>query len=107
MDRKSHAERVIDYATRKLGHFPTEAEFNAMAEAGDFEHLLVTPEEEENAAEQYRLGQAQTILDVFEKTHGRPAKTLEELDKWVGSPEGDAALAPYRMPDGKITPTYR
>ena len=106
MDRKSPTERMIDYATRKLGHFPTEAEFNAMAEAGEFENLLVTPEEDKNAAEQYRLAQAQTIMDVFEKTHGRPAQDLEELNKWVGSPEGDAALAPYRKPDGKITRTY-
>jgi hypothetical protein len=44
------------------------------------------------AAEAYRLAQAQKILDVFEAANGHPARTME-LEKWVGSPEGQAALA--------------
>jgi hypothetical protein len=58
----------------------------------------------ESDAHQYRLAQAQKILDVSEDAHGRPADTLEELTAWASSPEGKAALAYDRTPDGKIIP---
>jgi hypothetical protein len=52
----------------------------------------------------YRLAQAQKLLDVFEEAHGRPAQTYEELEDWAGSPEGKAALAYHRTPNGTIIP---
>jgi hypothetical protein len=55
-------------------------------------------------AEQYQLMQAQKMLDLFTGFHGRPAKTMEELEAWIGSPEGEAATAYDRTPDGKIIP---
>jgi hypothetical protein len=56
-------------------------------------------------AENYQLAQAQKILDVFQAANGRPARTIEELEKWVGSPEGQAALAIHHNPKtGKIDP---
>jgi hypothetical protein len=55
-------------------------------------------------AHRYRLAVAQKMLDVFEDAHGRPARTLEELSDWAASPEGRAALAYDRKPDGTIIP---
>ena len=55
-------------------------------------------------AEKYRLAQAQKLLDLFEGANGRPARTVEELERWVGSPEGRAATACDRGKDGKIIP---
>jgi hypothetical protein len=54
---------------------------------------------DKEAAEAYRLLQAQRILDLFEKDRGRPARTIEELDAWVGSPEGQALLAINKNPE--------
>jgi hypothetical protein len=56
------------------------------------------------AAHAYRVAQAQKILDVFEDTHGHPAHTMQELTEWTASPEGKAALAPFRTLDGTIDP---
>jgi hypothetical protein len=47
---------------------------------------------DKEAANAYRLAQAQRILDIFETTNGWPARNLEELTKWTTSPEGQAAL---------------
>lgn len=58
----------------------------------------------EDFAERYRHAQAQKLLDLFEGAHGRPASTVEELEQWVASPEGRAALAYDHTPDGKIIP---
>jgi hypothetical protein len=58
----------------------------------------------QEAAHQYRLAVAQKILDLFEAANGRPARTCAELDKWVGSDAGRAAMAYDRGPDGKIIP---
>jgi hypothetical protein len=55
-------------------------------------------------AEAYRTAQAQTMLDLFEITHGRPARTTEELAGWLDSPQGKEATANFRGPDGKIIP---
>jgi hypothetical protein len=35
----------------------------------------------------------------------RPAQTVHELEAWVGSAEGQKALAYDRAPDGKIIPS--
>jgi hypothetical protein len=58
--------------------------------------------ENEKDAEAYRLAQAQRMLDLFETANGHPARSLEELEKWVVSPEGQAALANNRNP-GRVT----
>jgi hypothetical protein len=55
-------------------------------------------------AEEYRLAQAQKLLDLFAGAHGRKAKTIKELEAWVSSPAGKAALAYDQTPDGKIIP---
>jgi hypothetical protein len=52
----------------------------------------------------YRNRQAQKVLDLFKDAKGRPAKSIEELEAWVASPEGRRALAYDRTPDGKIIP---
>jgi hypothetical protein len=44
------------------------------------------------------------LLDLFRAATGRPARTPEELNAWLGSPEGKAATAYDRTPDGKIIP---
>ena len=56
------------------------------------------------AAEAYRLAQAQKMLDLFEDAHGRPARTIEELSEWTVSAEGERATAYDRSQDGKIIP---
>jgi hypothetical protein len=44
---------------------------------------------EEDDAHAYRLVQTQELLDLFQAAHrGRPARTVEELEEWAGSPEG-------------------
>ena len=55
-------------------------------------------------AQKHREAQAQKLLDLFEGAHGRKAKTVEELEAWVASPEGKAALAYDHTPDGKVIP---
>jgi hypothetical protein len=57
-----------------------------------------------DASDVYRIAQPQTLLDVFQSEKGRHAKSVEELSEWTGSPEGKAALASHRRPDGKIRP---
>jgi len=43
---------------------------------------------EEHNAHAYRLAQTQEVLDLFQAAHrGRPARTVEELEEWAGSPE--------------------
>jgi hypothetical protein len=66
--RKSPAERMLDYATRKLGHRPTQDEFDAMAAAGEFDNLLTTPQEDAQDADEYRRAQMQKVLSTT--THG-------------------------------------
>lgn len=58
----------------------------------------------EEAAHQYRLRQMQKLLDLFEDSNGRPARTCVELDEWVGSDAGRAAMAYDTGVDGKIIP---
>jgi hypothetical protein len=50
----------------------------------------------------YRLLQVKKILALFKGARGRDARTVEGLDKWIGSPKGKAALAYDHDPDGKI-----
>jgi hypothetical protein len=56
------------------------------------------------AGKKYRFAQIQKMLDIFEQAHGRPAETIEEFEKWSGSPEGHAALAYDHDASGKIIP---
>jgi hypothetical protein len=53
---------------------------------------------DKEAAEAWRLLQAQRILDLFAKAKGYDARTIEELEAWVGSPEGQAVLALNKNP---------
>jgi hypothetical protein len=52
----------------------------------------------------YRLAQAQKIVSLFVTAHRRQPKDSAELDKWIGSPAGKAALALHTGRDGKIIP---
>lgn len=56
------------------------------------------------AAEKYQLKQAEKILSLFEDMHGRPARTMEELDAWAGSPDGKRYLADFHDRQGKVIP---
>jgi hypothetical protein len=58
---------------------------------------------DEEDAHKYRLARAETMLKLFEEAHSHPV-TVEELENWVASPEGQEALAYYRQPDGKARP---
>lgn len=49
-------------------------------------------------ADEYRVVQAENLFNLFQEAKGRPAKTFEELEEWLGSPEGEAALAYDRTP---------
>ena len=52
----------------------------------------------------YRVAQAGKIISVFTATYGRPPHDSAELEKWMVSLEGAAALASHTGPDGKILP---
>ena len=44
---------------------------------------------EDYDAHAYRLAQVKKLLYLVKVAHrGRPARTVEELEEWVGSPEG-------------------
>jgi len=45
-----------------------------------------------NKPVEYRIPQAQKILDLYEEANGRPATTLEELIKWLSTAAGKAAM---------------
>jgi hypothetical protein len=47
---------------------------------------------EKSDAEVYRLAQAQKLLGLFEIAHGRPATSIDELTRWMQSPEGEAVV---------------
>jgi hypothetical protein len=52
----------------------------------------------------YRIKRAQKLLDVFEEINGRPAQTVQELEIWVASPAGKAALSENEGQGGTIIP---
>jgi hypothetical protein len=56
------------------------------------------------AARKHKIAQAQKLIDLFTEANGRPPRSAEELNKWVSSPEGKAATAYDRTPDGKVIP---
>jgi hypothetical protein len=58
----------------------------------------------EEKTEQYRLRQAEKILNLFATAQGHPARSTEELIQWVSSPEGKEILAQHHGPDGAIIP---
>jgi hypothetical protein len=56
-------------------------------------------------AKAYRLLQAEKLLELFKGSHkGRPVQTMQELVEWLASPEGVAATADDRDPNGKVIP---
>jgi hypothetical protein len=59
---------------------------------------------QQQMAERYRLAQAQKLIDLFEDAHAKPLNSMGELEQWVASPEGRAALALHCDKDGKIIP---
>jgi hypothetical protein len=49
---------------------------------------------EQYDAQTNRLAQVQNLLTLFKAAHrGRPARTLEELEEWVGSPAGQQLIS--------------
>jgi hypothetical protein len=50
-----------------------------------------------NKPDEYRIPQAQKLLDLYEEANGRPATTLEELIKWLSTAAGKAAIAYGRV----------
>jgi hypothetical protein len=65
---------------------------------------IVANELDQAAARLGKIRLAQKLLDLFEGANRRPASTREELEQWVASPEGRAAVADDRGKDGKIIP---
>jgi hypothetical protein len=57
---------------------------------------------DEQAANAYRLRQAEKILQIFKTDQGRQVESMEELELWAGTARGQAALARHR--NGKIVP---
>jgi hypothetical protein len=55
-------------------------------------------------AHRYRCRCVEKLLALFEGDNGRPARTVLELEQWLGSARGKAATAYDRTPDGKIIP---
>jgi hypothetical protein len=41
--------------------------------------------DEDDAAHAHRMAQVQKLLDAFEGAHGRPARTVQELNEWAAS----------------------
>jgi hypothetical protein len=99
MDRKKKAAQLLDDTFTKIhkraprnheefdlwlkGYSETEAGKQMLRQMGE-----ILGETVEQAAHQHRLDQAQKNLDAFREAHKRPAKTIEELEAWVGSREG-------------------
>jgi hypothetical protein len=48
---------------------------------------------DEQVAEEYLLKRAKQMAALFEEAHRRPARTVEELNEWVRSPERKHWLA--------------
>jgi hypothetical protein len=59
---------------------------------------------EKEAAEQYRLRQADKLLALFKEANGRPPVTVKELEEWLGSPSGKASTARHHNQEGQIIP---
>jgi hypothetical protein len=55
-------------------------------------------------ADKWRLKQAEKILDLFKDAHGRPARTIQELEDWACSPDGRRYRKDFQDRDGKIIP---
>jgi hypothetical protein len=55
--------------------------------------------DEDDAADAHRLAQVRKLLDAFEGAHGRPARTVQELNEWAASPEGTARLMAISSPE--------
>jgi hypothetical protein len=59
---------------------------------------------DKEAAHAWRLLQAQKLLDLYANANGHPARTAEELERWLASTAGKAATTYDHTPDGKIIP---
>jgi hypothetical protein len=46
-----------------------------------------------NKPDEYRIPQAQKLLDLYEEANSRPATTPEELIKWLSTAADKAAIA--------------
>ena len=63
-----------------------------------------TETDQRKFAERYWTAQAQKILDLFQAVKGKPAQSVPELEQWVKTPQGKAALARHHDKNGKIDP---
>ena len=50
--------------------------------------------------EAYRLQRMEKLLELFKEANGREPTSVEDLERWVASPEGRAAAAANRNNDG-------
>jgi hypothetical protein len=66
------------------------------------QHRARAVREMESAAQEHRLAQARMIIALFEVVNGRPARTMEELERWTASAPGRELMAQHRDADGKI-----
>jgi hypothetical protein len=57
---------------------------------------------EKQAAEQYRLAQANRMRACFQQFQGRPAKTTDELNNWYVEHQDEVP----RDDRGKVVPLY-
>jgi hypothetical protein len=48
---------------------------------------------DEEAAREHRRAQAQKLIELFTGANGRRPKNPQELERWLVSPKGKAALA--------------
>ena len=47
----------------------------------------------ERVVHQFCLKHAEKVLEVFEAAHGRPARSVAEVEEWVASSRGKRAIA--------------
>jgi hypothetical protein len=56
--------------------------------------------------DRYQHVQILKLLDLFQGANGRLPSTVEELNAWLLTPEGEGATAYDSTPDGKIIPDF-
>ena len=54
--------------------------------------------------EAYRLQRMEKLLELFKEANGREPTSVEDLERWMASPEGRAAIAYDLDKPGKIIP---
>lgn len=55
-------------------------------------------------ADKYRSPEAQELLNLFAESRGRFPNSLDELNRWAASAEGEAALSEHTETRGKTIP---